>query len=361
MTLWREPGVLWLLALIPVLGVALLTARRRARRAALLFAEAPLLRRLAPDASEGRRLTRDLLRLGVLAAGVIALAGPRWGFHWEQVRREGVDLVIGLDVSRSMLAVDVKPNRLERAKLAILDLLNLLEGDRVALVPFAGTAFLQCPLTLDYDAFAQSLAAVRVGTIPRGGTALERAIDAGVAAFEGRQGKHGAMILITDGESHEGDASAAADRAAEQGIRIFTVGMGTADGELIPLADEGGGQAFLKDRDGNVVKSRLDEGALAEIAEKTGGAFVRAQGGTLDLETLFQDELAALDRRELESAIERRYEARFQVPLALALLLLTIESLIGDRPWAWRWGRTVFRRSRAPAPKPGSASTARAA
>lgn len=358
MTLWRDPGVLWLLACLPVLGVGVVYARRRARRAALAFAEAPMLRRLAPGTSEGRRLARDLLRLGVLAAGVIALAGPRWGFHWEQVRREGVDLVIGLDVSRSMLAVDVKPNRLERAKLAILDLLNLLEGDRVALVPFAGTAFLQCPLTLDYDAFAQSLAAVRVGTIPRGGTALERAIDAGVAAFEGRQGKHGAMILITDGESHEGDALAAAERAAGQGIRIFTVGMGTADGELIPLEDEGGGQAFLKDREGNVVKSRLDAETLADIAEKTGGTLVRAQGGTLDLDTLFENELAALDRRELESAIERRYEARFQAPLALALLLLAFESLIGDRPWAWRWGRAVLRRSRSTDPEPGAARVA---
>jgi len=277
---------------------------------------------------------------------------------FEEIAAEFVDLVIGLDVSRSMLAVDVKPNRLERAKLAILDLLNLLEGDRVALVPFAGTAFLQCPLTLDYDAFAQSLAAVGVGTIPRGGTALERAIDTGVAAFEGRQGKHGAMILITDGESHEGDAAAAAERAADAGIRIFTVGMGTADGELIPLGDEGGGHAFLKDREGNVVKSRLDENTLADIAEKTGGAFVRAQGGTLDLETLFENELAALDRRELESAIERRYEARFQVPLVLALLLLAVESLIGDRPWAWRWGRAVLGRSRSMTSKRGTARAA---
>lgn len=343
MTLWRDAWMLWLLACVPALAGFLLYARRRRRRAILAFAEAPLVPRLAPGVNERRRFARDAFRLAGLATCIVALAGPRWGFHWEQVRREGVDLVIALDVSRSMLAVDVKPNRLERAKLAVLDLLALLEGDRVGLVPFAGTAFLQCPLTLDQDAFAQSLAAVDAGSIPRGGTALERAIDTGVEAFEGQQGKHGAMILITDGESHEGDAMAAAGRAAERGIRIFTVGIGTTGGELIPLTDDRGDQTFLKDREGKVVKSSLDEETLRAIAEKTGGAYVHARGGSLDLETLFRDHLAGLERRELEGGVERRYESRFQIPLALALVLLAVESLIGDGPWA------LPRRSRAAA------------
>jgi Ca-activated chloride channel family protein len=335
MTVWRQTAILWLLVLVPALAGFLAVARRRQRRALEAFAEAPLVPRLTPEVAERRRLMRDVLRLAGLAACVVALAGPRWGFHWEEVRREGVDLLVALDTSKSMLAVDVKPNRLERAKLAILDLLALLEGDRVGLVAFAGTAFLQCPLTLDYDAFAQSLAAIDAGIIPRGGTALGRAIETGVTAFEGRQGKHAALILITDGENHEGDVDAAAALAAAQGIKIFTVGIGTPEGELIPLEQSDGGP-FLKDRRGAVVKSRLDESVLQTIAEKTGGAYVRGSGGSLGLDTMFRDYIAGMERRELASTIERRYEDRFQTPLLLALLLLAVEALLGDRMRPWR-------------------------
>ena len=186
---------------------------------------------------------------------VFALAGPMWGFRWEQVRREGIDLVIALDTSRSMLATDVKPNRLARAKLAVRDLVAEARGDRLALVPFAGSAFLECPLTLDTGAFLEALDAIEVGIIPRGGTALPAAIDQSLDAFEGRQANHQAIVLITDGESHEGDLDAAVGRAKERGVRIFSVGIGTTEGELIP-ADGG---SFVKDRKGQVVKSRLDE------------------------------------------------------------------------------------------------------
>ena len=341
MTLWREAWVLWCLLVVPVLGAAFIYAHRRRQRALVEFAEAALLPRLAPDVHNRRRFARDVLRLGALTACAVALAGPRWGFHWEEVRREGVDLVVALDISKSMLAVDVKPNRLERAKLSILDLLRLLDGDRVGLVAFAGTAFLQCPLTLDYDAFAQSFAAVDVNLIPRGGTAIERAIDAGIGAFEGRQGKHGALILITDGEDHEGDASAAAKRASDLGIKIFTIGIGTVEGELIPLGGRAGDQGFLKDRAGKVVKSRLDENTLRTIAEETGGEYVRASGSSLGLDELFRDHIATLERRELKSTIERRYEDRYQAPLAVALFLLAVEALIGDRRWAWRGFRPL--------------------
>ena len=327
---------LWALLAIPLLAVFLVVARRRRVRALEAFAEAGLLPRLAPDVAPRRRLLRDGLRLGALLATIVALAGPRWGFHWHEVRREGVDLVVALDTSKSMLAVDVKPNRLERAKLAVLDLLRLLKGDRVGLVAFAGTAFLQCPLTLDYDAFAQSLAAVDVGIIPRGGTAIGRAIDTAIAAFEGRQGKHAALILITDGENQEGEVEAAVARAAEHDVKIFTVGIGTVEGELIPVAPAQGQSGFLKDRDGMVVKSRLDEGVLRMIAEKTGGAYVRASGGALGLDGLFRDHIETMERRDLESSIERRFEDRFQVPLFLALLLLCAEALVGDRAASWR-------------------------
>lgn len=347
MTVWRQAVVLWVLLAVPVLAAILTYAYRRSRRTLATFAEVGLLPRLAPDVVLRRRVARDALRLTALAACVIALAGPRWGFHWEEVRREGVDLIVALDTSKSMLAVDVKPNRLERAKLAVLDLLHLLRGDRVGLVAFAGTAFLQCPLTLDYDAFRQSLASVDVGIIPRGGTALNRAIEAGIEAFEGRQGKYAALILITDGENHEGDVEAAAARAAEEKVKIYTVGIGTADGELIPVAGEGGATGFLKDRQGAVVKSRLDESVLRMVAENTGGAYLRASGSSLGLDGLFRDYIAPMERRELESTIERRYEDRFQFPLAMALVLFGLESLIGDRrqPWSLRWPRRGWSRA----------------
>src|SRR5260221_4355430 len=235
-----------------------------------------------------------------------------------------------------MRATDVKPNRLERAKYAIMDLLPLLQGDRIGLVAFAGTAFLECPLTLDYGAFEQSLRAVDVGTIPRGGTAIASAIDASLGGFDARQGKYEAIILITDGEDHEGDVKAAAQRAAGEGVKIFTVGIGTAEGDLLPLGKDG----FVKDRSGQVVKSRLNEDTLKDIALTTGGAYVQGLGPSLGLDQVFRDHIATMERRELASTLERRYEERFQIPLALALGLLIVEMFLprrrsAARPW-WR-------------------------
>src|SRR5262245_25684046 len=327
MILWRDP---WSLAgLLLVLGLALffVWARRARARALAEFVAASLQPTVTPDVDPRRRAIRATLVVAASALIVLALAGPMWGFRWEQVRRKGIDLVIALDTSRSMLATDVKPDRLARAKLAVRDLVDEARGDRLALIPFAGTAFLQCPLTLDTGAFLQSLDAVEVGIIPRGGTALAAAIDASLAAFEGREANHQAIVLITDGESHEGDLDAAVARAKERGVRIFTVGIGTPEGELIP----GEGGAFVKDRKGQVVKSRLDERTLERIATDTGGVYLRAAGPGLGLTELYRDHIASLDKRELESTLERRYELRYQLPLALAVLLLLIEPFIGER------------------------------
>ena len=326
--LWRDPIYLWLL--IPsviALGAVLLVLLRR--RAALLrgFAEEPLVARLAPDVDQRRAVRRTAVRLAALLLVVVALAGPKWGFHWQEVHREGIDLVVALDTSRSMLASDVKPNRIERAKYAIMDLLPLLQGDRIGLVAFAGTAFLECPLTLDYAAFERSLRAVDVGIIPRGGTAIARAIDTALDAFDARQGKYEAIILITDGEDHEGDVKEAAQRASEAGVKIFTIGIGTPEGELLPL-EKGG---FVKDRSGQVVKSRLNDETLKEIALTTGGAYVQGLGPSLGLDQVFRDHIATMERREVASTLERRYEDRFQIPLAVALLLLAVEALMPRR------------------------------
>jgi len=305
------------------------TGRLRRRRLEG-FAQAALLAKLAPGVWSRSELLRDLLRVGALAALIVALAGPRYGFHWEKVRREGIDLLIALDTSNSMLARDIKPSRLERAKLAVLDLLSLLKGDRIGLVVFAGTAFLYCPLTLDYGAFTEALRAVEVGIIPRGGTSLARAIEKAAEGFAGRQGRRAALVLITDGEDHEGDAQQAAARAAEMGIRIFVVGMGTEEGELIALPGKGGQERFLKDREGKVVKTRLDRATLEKVAEAGGGVYLQASEGAVGLDEVFREHIAKMEKAEVESSIAQRHEQRFQIALAVALALLAIEAVAVD-------------------------------
>ena len=335
MILWRDPWSLAALLLVVGLALFYVWARRQRARALAEFVAAVLQPTVTPDVDPRRRTLRAGLLVTAAALIVVALAGPMWGFRWEQVRREGVDLVIALDTSRSMLATDVKPDRLARAKLAVRDLVDEARGDRLALVPFAGTAFLQCPLTLDTGAFLQSLDAVEVGIIPRGGTALGAAIDASLEAFEGREASHQAIVLITDGESHEGDLDAAVGRAKERGVRIFTVGIGTTEGELIP-GERGG---FFKDRKGQVVKSRLDRDTLERIAVDTGGVYLQAAGAGLGLPELYRDHIATMDKRELESTLERRFELRYQLPLALAFLLLVIEAVLGERGGRGTWTR----------------------
>jgi len=341
---WRTAHLLWLLGCLPAAILFFVWALRQRRRALERFAEARLLAALAPDLDERRQRWRAALILAALTLLILVLAGPKWGFHWEEVHRQGIDIIIALDTSRSMLAEDVKPNRLERAKLAVQDLVKQLHGDRIGLVAFAGSAFVQCPLTLDYQAFTESLRAVDVGIIPKGGTALAKAITAGIEAFEGHQGKHQAFILITDGEDHEGRIEDAAKQASEKGIKIYPVGLGTADGDLIPISVDGR-QAFLKDRRGQVVKSRLDDESLRTIATATSGAYVHADGPSLGLDLIYNDYLGRMEKRELSSTMERRFEDRFQIPLFAAILLLAVEPFVGERRrvaasrrrwWTWR-------------------------
>ncbi len=336
---WRDPMSLAALALVPAVMAFLWWSLRRRRQALAAFVAAGLQAAVVPDVDPRRRTVRSILLTGAVLAMTVALAGPMWGFRWQQVQREGIDLIIAIDTSRSMLATDVKPNRLARAKLAVQDLLVQLSGDRVGLVAFAGSAFLQCPLTLDFGAFSQSLDAIEAGIIPKGGTDLAAAIEAGLQGFEGRQAEHQALVIITDGERTEGDVDEAVKKAAERGVKVYTVGIGTTEGELIPL-EQGG---FVKDRKGQVVKSRLDESTLQKIATDTGGAYLHATDTAFGLTELYRDYIATMEKRELASTLERRFEHRFQWPLLLAFLLLLIEPLIGERrpaPRAERQGAT---------------------
>jgi Ca-activated chloride channel homolog len=328
---------LWLLGIPLMLGLLIwlfVLAERRARRLLESFVAAHLLQTLTSSLSPvRRRLKRVLFTIAVLLC-ILAAARPQYGFNWEKTKQKGIDILIAVDTSRSMLAQDVKPNRLMRAKMAVSDLLNRMQGDRVGLIAFSGTSFLQCPLTLDYDSFRQSLEALDTDIIPRGGTDLASAIREAEKAFKLGSQNHKLLILLTDGEDLEASGVAEAREAARHGVKIYTVGVGTSSGELIPLLpgeSESGSAGYLKDEKGNVVKSRLDETTLRQIADATGGMYQPLGTRGDGLETIYNEGLGNIPREERESKLNRVFIERFQWPLGLAILILSMELLIGDR------------------------------
>jgi Ca-activated chloride channel homolog len=325
---------LWLLAgLIACAALVWRYRRFDARQRAELkkFASESLIAQLTTSVSATRRQIKRVLVVAGVACLALALARPLVGFRWEEAKRKGLDLLFAVDTSRSMLAQDVKPDRLTRAKMAVEDLLAKMDGDRVGLIAFAGNSFVQCPLTLDYDAFRQSLDAVDTKIIPRGGTDIAAAIHEAEAALEGNGSNERILVLLTDGEDLEGSALEAARAAGKSGLKIFTVGIGSANGELIPLIDEKGGTEFVKDTSGQFVKSHLDETMLKQIAEATGAMYQPLGQQAQGLETIYQKGLAKFVRRDLASRMHKVYIERFQWPLALGLLCLVLEPLIGIR------------------------------
>lgn len=326
-----RPDALWLLWLVPVLGVFQLWVFRTRGRLLRRFASRDMLARLTAGVSRRRRGFKTALVLLGLGAAVLALAEPRWGFTWEEVQRQGVDLVVALDASDSMLVEDAGGgglNRLERARREIADLLQRLQGDRIALVAFAGSAFVECPLTLDYAAAALFLDAFDTELIPTKGTDLAAAIRKSMEAFRGASHPSRAVLLITDGEDHSGEALEAAAEAAEQGVKIFIIGIGREEGSPIPAP--GGG--FRRDRRGEIILSRMDEPTLQQIALETGGRYVRSVTGDMDLEQIYAQGIkATLEDRELGARRRQRWHERFQWLLAVALAALMIEPLVAER------------------------------
>jgi Ca-activated chloride channel homolog len=325
-----NPQLLWMAAaLLPLLAFFLWRAWRQKQRLMAQFVHSRLLEYLTANVSRTRQKVRLWLAFAAVACTLLALARPQWGFAWEEATQRGLDVVVAIDTSRSMLAEDISPNRLARAKLASLDLMRLARSDRLGLIAFAGTAFLQCPLTLDEEAFRQSVNALDVGIIPQGGSSLAAAIQTAQSAFAGEAQNHRVLILFSDGEDHEEGAVAAAREAAKAGLRIFTIGIGTPQGELLRQTEKGGAQAYIKDAEGNVVKSRLNENLLREIATVAEGFYLPLRGaGTMD--TLYERGLAPLPKGELSAKLVKRFHERFQWPLALALLLLIIEMFLPE-------------------------------
>ena len=330
-----QPLWFWGFAFLPLLIV--LYARNESRRSKLLqqLVAARLLGRLAGTVSLRLRRLRFALFLLGLAALLVSLAQPRYGYTWEQSKRQGRDILIAIDCSRSMLATDLAPSRLGRAKLATQDLISQLQGDRVGLIAFAGTAFLQAPLTIDYGAVLDSLNELDTNIIPRGGTNIAAAITEADAAFGKGESDNRCLIIMTDGEELESDAVTAA-AAQKDHMRIFTVGLGSADGSIIPVPGENGGTEFVKDENGQIVKSRLDEDRLRKIAESTGGFYVHLQSGPAEMKQIIQDGLGKMKEKDIDARMSRRPIERYQWPLSASLVLLVMSAILGERKWSTR-------------------------
>lgn len=329
---FAAPDALWALLAVPALALLHVWAERRAqRRLALLIASPRLRAELTAAASAARRRWRYGMLLLALAALALTAARPQLGYETQIARRKGIDLLVMVDVSKSMLATDLLPNRLTRAKLAAQDLITHLQGDRAGLLAFAGSAFLQAPLTVDYDAVLTALADLDVNTIPLGGTNLEAAINLAVEAFGKAEGANRAIILMSDGETTAGEAEGAlkaAARANDAGIRIFTVGVGTPEGSLIPTGAPG---SFIKDEDGKIVRTKLDEPGLDRLAKAAGGFCLRLQNGPAEMRILVQDALGKMKAGEIDARASRKPIERYQWPLGIALLCLAAAAAINER------------------------------
>ena len=320
---------LLLLWLVPALIFFYLYAGIRRRRCIRIFCGPELHERLSSSLLSGRRRLKAVLMVVAVVVLVAALARPRWGYHFEDVKRVGVDIIVAVDVSRSMLAEDISPSRLERARRKLQDFTGMLDGDRIGLVAFAGTSFLQCPLTLDYGAFSMFLEYLSPDMIPVPGTDMAAAIRTAIRAFNRQERTSKALILITDGEDHEGDVMQAVQEARREGIRIFAIGIGTPDGTPVPAA--GGKGGFMQDRSGSLILSRMDEKTLQKIALETGGAYVRSVTGDLDLETIYHGAIKKdVEQKELSAARRKRWEERFQWFAALGLLCCVLEFFIRE-------------------------------
>ena len=325
MIIFAAPHYLLLLLLIPFfflgMGLWLWGRRRRLRR----FGDEALVNELMPSWSRGKLWVRTVLLSLAFFFFVIGLSRPQIGAKLKEHKIKGAEIMIVLDVSNSMLAQDYSPDRLERAKLAISRITDKLKDDRIGLIVFAGTSFVQLPITSDYVSAKMFLNSISTESIPIQGTAIGDAISTAVRGFSAQSEHSRAIIVITDGENHEDDAVAAAKQAAEAGIKVYTIGVGSADGQPIPMNGE-----LLKDKDGNIVVSRLDEKTLMEIAQTGGGAYVRAGNNEFGLNPII-DGIRQMEEEEFSSMIFEEYDEQYMYFFALALLLLVVEMLIGER------------------------------
>ena len=326
---FANPEFLYLLLILPVLTGLFIINRVRSRNAIRKLGEAALISRLMPELSRPRPVLKFILLLAGISAIIIVLARPQYGSKLEEVRKQGVEVIIALDVSNSMLAEDIQPDRITRAKQAISRLVDNLSNDKIGLIVFAGDAYTQIPITTDYISAKMFLSTIGPDMVPKQGTAIGAAIRLAAGSFTPGEGKSRAIIIITDGENHEDEPLKEAEEAAKSGIVIHTIGIGSSEGVPIPVS-AGGRKDYLKDQNGTTVITRLDEDILKKIAVTAGGNYIRASSSSIGLDEIFSD-IRKMDQSELESSVYTEYNDQFQIFAALALILLVIEIVIMER------------------------------
>jgi Ca-activated chloride channel homolog len=324
-----NPEFILLLLLVPLLIGFFIWAYQRKQAALQRFASLSLIGKLAPSAGLSRQVWKWTLFIAAVCFLILALTRPKFGVKMEMIERKGIDIMVALDISESMLAEDIAPNRIDRAKHEITKLIDLLKGDRFGLIVFAGESFVQCPLTLDYGAAKMFLDAVNTGWVQIQGTAIGDAIQQAASAFQSKSKKYKVLIILSDGEDHEGNAIEAAKKAVEEGVRIYTVGIGSENGVPIPISRGGNDIVYKKDKGGNLVMTKLDPEILDRIAREGNGKYFSA-GTNLDLTGIYS-EISKLEKKDLESRELEIYEEQYQIFLFIALMLLIVEFFIPER------------------------------
>ncbi len=329
---------LYALTLLPVLLILFWWALQMRKRGLSRFGNPLLLEMLMPSVSRYKRMTKFFVAFSALAILILGAANPQIGTKMEEVKREGVDIIIALDVSNSMKAEDIKPDRLESAKQEILHMIDKFQNDRLGLIVFAGDSYLQLPLTTDYSAARLILSTVDVDVVPIPGTAIGSAIKLAMKSFAAGEKKHKVIIIISDGENHEDDAIAAAKDANTEGVIIHTIGMGSPDGVPIPIYEGNTQTGYKKDESGNTVLTKLDEQGMRQIAEAGGGIYIRATNQQDEMDAVFK-EIQAMEKKEFGAKVFTEYEDRFQYFLTVAILLLILEFFISERKnrWMAKW------------------------
>ncbi len=325
------PYFFYLYWLIPVIIGFFIWSFRRKRKLLNRIGDEELVKQLTRSVSREKQIWKVILTVFVFVVLIFALADPQIGTKLEQVKRKGVDIFVAMDVSKSMLAEDVAPNRLDKAKHEVSAFIDRLEGDRIGLICFSGISFVQCPLTLDYSAAKLFLSDIDTDIIPQPGTAIGSAITTAAKSFVTNEMKHKVLILITDGEDHEGDPVEAAKEAAKEGVIVYTIGIGSPQGAPIPEYDANGNRiGYKKDSDGKIITTKLDVVGLEKIAFETGGKYYISSAGESELNKIY-DEISGMEKKELSARQFTQFEDRFQIFLMIALAVLIIETLLSER------------------------------
>jgi Ca-activated chloride channel family protein len=326
---FANPDFLYLLLLLPVLIMLYILNEVRKKNALKRLCNVNLVSRLVPEMSKLRPVIKFILLLIAVTAGIIMLARPQFGSKIEDVKKQGVEVIIALDVSNSMLAEDIQPDRLTRAKQAISRLVDVLDNDKIGLIVFAGDAYIQIPVTTDYISAKMFLSTINPNMVAKQGTAIGSAINLAMRSFSPGEGKSKAIIIITDGENHEDDPVKDAEEASKAGIVIHTIGIGSTEGVPIPIVNNGK-KDYLKDANGNTVITKLDEDILKKIALSTNGNYVRASNSNIGLDEIYND-IKKMKKQDLESTMYTEYNDQFQVFAGIALFLLIVDFMVMER------------------------------